>query len=254
MKKILIGLLLILLLISAGAYFVLGNINSIVKNQIEKQGSGALQTQVQVSDVNIQLLDGLGEINGFSIANPEGFSNADALGFKTIRLDIDTNTLTTMPIVIEEVLIDSLSALYEVNAQAKGNLNALLEPLKSSSKGGTGSSESPQSDAGQTDIRITIKKLVVKDTQLVLDLSALGDKHYDETIPGFSLSDIGGAEGLPPEQLGKEIGKRLLSNLLQKAKEKQQDKLADKVKEKAVEELKEKGGDTVKGLLDRFGS
>ena len=74
MKKILIGLLLILLLISAGAYFVLGNINSIVKNQIEKQGSGALQTQVQVSDVNIQLLDGLGEINGFSIANPEGFS------------------------------------------------------------------------------------------------------------------------------------------------------------------------------------
>lgn len=254
MKKILFGLLFILLIIIAGAYFVLGNINSIVKNQIEKHGTGALQTLVQVSDVNIQLMEGLGEINGFSIANPQGFSKTSALGFQTIRLDLDTASITKMPIVIEEVLIDSLSTLYEVNAQAKGNINALLEPLKSNAQNEKASSESAQQEAQKSDVRIIIKKIVVKDTQLVLDLSALGDKRYEETLPSFTLNDIGGTEGLPPEQLGKEIGNRLLSNLLQKAKEKQKDKLADKVKEKALEELKEKGGDTVKGLLDRFGS
>lgn len=251
MKKIFIALILILLLISVGAYILLGNINSIVKTQIEQQGSSALETEVSVRDVNIKLLEGFGEISGFSIANPEGFSNASALGFETIRLDIETSNLSTMPIVIEEVLIDSVATLYEINTQAQGNLNVLLEPLKS----GSTSSKAPepsQTDSGQTDIRIAIKKLVVKGTRLALDLTALGDKKYDETLPSFTLNDIGGTEGLPPEQLGQEIGKRLLNNLLQKAKEKQKEKLGDKIKEKAMEELKDKGGEKLKGVLDRF--
>ena len=71
MKKILIGLFIIVLAIGGAAYYLLGDLNSIVKGQIESHGTGALKTSVTVSEVNIKLLDGMGEIKGFSVANPD---------------------------------------------------------------------------------------------------------------------------------------------------------------------------------------
>lgn len=245
MKKILIGLVIILLALGGAGYYLLGDLNSIVKKQIEKHGTNALQTNVKVSDVNIKLMDGLGEIKGFSVANPKGFSDATALGFDTIRLDIGTENITEMPIIIEEVMIDSVSTLYELNAQAKGNLNALLDQLASgSSSDSSAPKESKGSSTEKTDIRIVIKKLVIKDTKLVLDLTALGDKKYDETLPTFSVNNIGGTQGLSPEELGKAIGKKFLDNIIKQAKEKQE--------EKVIEKLKQKGGEKVKGFLNSF--
>lgn len=254
MKKILIALFILILVIAGGAYFLLGDLNAIVKAQIEKHGSSALHTSVNVKEVNIQILDGLGEIKGFSVANPDGFTKTAALGFDTIRLDIGTENITEMPIIIEEILIDSVSTLYELNAQAKGNLNAILDQLKSgSSSDKPTSKESNEGTSEKSDIRIVIKKLVIKDTKLALDLTALGDKKYDETLPTFAVSNIGGTQGLAPEELGAAIGKSLLDNIIKQAKEKQKEKLAAKVKEKAMEAIKEKGGEKLQGLMDRFG-
>ncbi len=254
MKKILIGLVIVLLTLGGAAYYFLSDLNSIVKNQIEKHGTSVLHTSVKVSDVNIRLIEGLGEIKGFSVANPKGFSENAALGFDTIRLDIGTENITEMPIIIEEIMIDSVSTLYELNAQAKGNLNALLDQLTSGRSSESSIAETPKdSSESKTDMRIVVKKLVIKDTKLALDLTALGDKKYDEVLPTFAVNNIGGTQGLPPEELGKAIGKSLLDNIIKQAKEKQKDKLADKLKEKAMEKLKEKGGEKLEGLLNRFG-
>jgi len=255
MKKILIGFFILVLVIGGGAYYLLGDLNSIIKGQIEKHGTGALKTSVTVSDVNIKLLDGMGEIKGFSVANPEGFSAGSALAFDTVRLDIGTDNITEMPIVIEEIMIDSVATLYEMNAQAKGNLNVLLDQLSSGSSDSNASAEvTSDSSSEKSDIRIVVKKLVIKDTKLALDLSALGDKKYDETLPTFSVANIGGTKGLAPDEVGQAIGKRLLKNIVRQAKEKQKEKLAGKVKEKAMEKLKEQGGEKLEGLLNRFGS
>ena len=253
MKKILIGLLIIILALAGGAYYFLSDLNAIVKAQIEKHGSKTLQTSVDVNAVNIKLLEGLGEIQGFSVANPKGFSQSAALGFSTVRLDLETDNITEMPIVIEEILIDSVSALYEVNAQAKGNLNVLLEQLTSGKKESEADA-STQPPSEKSDIRLVIKKLQVKDTQLALDLTALGDKKYNETLPSITLNNIGGTQGLAPEALGQAIGKSLLDSIIKQAKQKQKEKLLDKAKDKALEKIEEKGGEKLKGLLDRFGS
>jgi hypothetical protein len=254
MKKILIGLVIILLALGGAAYYFLSDLNAIVKEQIEKHGSSALQTKVKVSGVNIKLMDGLGEIKGFSVANPKGFSDVSALGFDIIRIDIGTENITEMPIIIEEVMIDSVATLYELNTQAKGNLNVLLDQLSSgrSSESST-PKESKDSNTKKTDVRIVIKKLVIKDTKLALDLTALGDKKYHETLPTFTVNNIGGIQGLSPEELGKAIGKSLLDNIIKQAKKKQKEKLIDKLTEKATEKLKEKGAEKLKGLLNSFG-
>lgn len=255
MKKLLIGLVIILLALGGAAYYLLSDLNAIVKEQIETHGTSALQTNVKVSGVNIKLLDGLGEIKGFSVANPKGFSDTAAMGFDTIRLDIGTESITEMPIIIEEIMIDSVSVLYELNAQAKGNLNALLDQLTSGNSSDSSKLKDTNEDAsGKTDVRLVVKKLVIKDTKLALDLRALGDKKYDEVLPTFAVNNIGGTQGLSPEELGKAIGKSLLDNIIKQAKEKQKEKLAGKLKEKAMEKLKEKGGEKLEGLLNRFGA
>ena len=254
MKKLFIGLLIIVLVLAGAAYFLLGDLNSIVKEQIEKHGSSALQTDVKVADVNIKILDGLGEIKGFSVANPKGFSQEAVLSFNNIRLDIGTDNITEMPIIIEEIMIDSVATLYELNKETKGNLNVLLDQLTAGSSSDSSSSKEPSDVSSEkSDVLIVIKKLVIKDTKLALDLRALGDKKYDETLPTFAVNNIGGTQGLPPEELGQAIGESLLNNMIKQAKEKQKEKLVNKVKEKAMEELQEKGGEKLKGLMDRFG-
>jgi hypothetical protein len=254
MKKILVALV-VLILVAGGVLFFSGSINSIVKEQIETHGSNALNTKVEVAGVDIKLLDGFGEITGFSIANPKGFSTTAALGFDTVRLDIGTENITEMPIIIEEILIDSISTLYELNAQGKGNLNVLVDQIGSQASSEKTEQDAPDSEpASESDVRIVVKKLVIKDTQLALDLTAIGQKKYDETLPTFAIENIGGTKGLPPEELGQAMGKSLLDNIIQQAKQKQKEKLKAKVKEKLMKELNEKGGEKLKGLLNKFGN
>jgi len=255
MKKLLIALLLVILALGGAAYYFLGNINAIVKEQIETHGSNALQTSVKVGSVNIKLLDGFGEITGFSIANPKGYSAESALGFDTVRLDIGTENITEMPIIIEEILIDSVSTLYELNAQGKGNLNTLLDQISSQSATQKSDANEPaDKSSDKSDIRLVVKKLVVKDTRLVLDLTALGQERYDETLPTFEIQNIGGSNGLPPEELGQAISKTMLDKIIKQAKKKQEQKLTAKAKEKLMEELDGKGGEKLKGLLNSFGN
>ncbi|KZY37836.1 MULTISPECIES: hypothetical protein [unclassified Oleiphilus] len=257
MKKILLPLLIIILIAVAGVAYLAGSLNDIVKEQVETHGSKALQSAVVVEGVDIRLMDGFGELSDFSVANPNGFTPTSALGFGIVRLDIGTENITEMPIVIGEVLVDSLSALYELNAQGKGNLNVLLEQITSQASadsGKSGSADKTKEESGaDSDVRIVIKKLTIKDTQLALDLSALGQKKYDETLPTFAVSNVGGSAGLPPKELAQAMGKQILDKLIKEAKAKQTEKLKAKAKEKLMEKLEEKGGDKLKGLMKSFG-
>jgi hypothetical protein len=258
MKKILVILGVIVLAVAAGLYYVFSNLDSIVKDQIESIGTSTLGSAVNAQDVKIKLLDGLGEITGFSVANPEGFKAATAMGFGTVRLDISTENIGQMPIVIDEILVDSLNALYELNSQGQGNLNVLLNQVAKGAGKEKPAEPTTESDAGTGDVRISVNKITVKDTSLALDLTALGQEVYDETLPTFSASNIGGDSGLPPAQLGQEIGRVMMTNIVNEAKVRQEEKLKGKVKDKTIEKLEEELGDkldgevgnTVRGLLN----
>ncbi len=257
MKKLFGFLLVVVLVLGAAAYWLMGNLDDIVHEQIEVQGTKVLGVPVSVDAVTLKLLDGFGEIRGFSVANPQGFSANSLLGFDAVRLDIDTAQLSTTPLVIEEITIDSASALYELNAQAQGNVNVLLDQLKRNapaSKPQQASETAASGDAG-SDLRLVVKQVVVKDTRLKLDLTAIGQKAYDETLPTFTARDIGGSEGLPPAALGAKIAEAMLDNLVDAATEKQKEKLKQKAIDKAKEKVEDKLKDNekVKGLLDKFG-
>ena len=78
-KKILIGVVVLLVIVAAAIYFLFSNLDSIVKAMIEKYGTEAAQSDVRVDSVKISLTTGEASLGGLSVANPKGFSSAKAL-------------------------------------------------------------------------------------------------------------------------------------------------------------------------------
>jgi hypothetical protein len=251
MKKSIISVLLILVVVAGGAiYYGLNSLDSLVKKQLELHAGKALKTEVNVSAVKIKLLDGFGEISGFQVSNPAGFSKEKALKFSTVRLDIDTKNLRRMPIVIEEITIDSLAALFEVNDAGQGNFSELLKNVERSAPNKPSSDQPPDQPEQDSDLRIAINQITIKDTALAIDLTALGDKKYQEVLPTLHIENVGGAQGVPPAKLSTETAKVVLQKLIKETRKKHEEKLKDK----AIEKIKEKAGESMKGLLEKLGS
>ena len=72
-KITLFTLLLVVIAIGASVFYVINNLDSLVKNAVEKYGSEATQTAVRVESVKITLKEGSSVIKGLSVANPAGF-------------------------------------------------------------------------------------------------------------------------------------------------------------------------------------
>jgi len=257
MKKVFYIVVVLVLLLAGAAYWLMGNLDQIVKDQVETQGSKILDVPVRLEKVTLKLFDGLGELNGFSIANPKGFSDNSLLGFDTVRLDLDTENMTSTHVIVDEILVSRANARYEVNAQGKGNMNVLLDQLKRMKSDSGTSSQASESEAGEaeSDLRISVRTITIENTQLALDLSALGQKVYDETLPTFKATAIGGEEGLPPSELGVTIADVMLRNFARQAAKKQEDRLKAKAIDKAKEKLSEevKDNEKLKGIMDKLG-
>ena len=66
MKKIILSFVLILIVaIAGGVYYVLSNLDNLIKEAIETYGSEATQTAVRVESVKLKLTEGSGGITGY---------------------------------------------------------------------------------------------------------------------------------------------------------------------------------------------
>ena len=126
MKKIIIGVLLVILIaIAGGVYYVLTNLDALVEAAIEKHGSEATQTAVRVDSVKIDLSNGAAGISGLTIANPSGFAQPYAFSLAEVRAGIDLQSLKEEPYIIDEVAILAPQVFVEINEDNKTNLNEI---------------------------------------------------------------------------------------------------------------------------------
>lgn len=114
MKKRLIGLGVLVVLIAVGVFVFLGNLNDIVRAAVEKVGSDMTQTNVSLSEVDIELTSGKGALRGFSVTNPKGFSDDDAFKFDEVAVTLDISTVRSDPVVIKEIVIQGPSIVYQL--------------------------------------------------------------------------------------------------------------------------------------------
>ncbi|MGH1537102.1 MAG: hypothetical protein ACRBDX_03510 [Gammaproteobacteria bacterium] len=258
MKKILIGLIAFVVIVAVGAYYLLGNLDNIVKATIEKYGSEVTQTSVGVGGVKIGLTDGLGSISNFKVANPKGFSGNSLFQMDNTSVQLSLERTSSELIVIEQVLLDGPSISYELG-KGGSNVDVIKKNVDAYSGGGSDSSES----GGP---KLIIENLIIKNGDVQVTSNMMKGKTLSTKLPAIHLRDIGKDTGgaTPAEvakkvvavltkQIGNAAGKLDLRSLMDEEMLKQlgQDKLKD-ASGKTMDKLKDIGGGTGDKLKKLF--
>ncbi|GAV19874.1 hypothetical protein MMIC_P0832 [Mariprofundus micogutta] len=208
MKKVLIGVVGLGLIIVGGLFFVLSNLDGMVKDAIQVYGSDATKTRVTVSDVKIVLEDGKASISGLNVGNPAGFSDPNIFELGNITTNIDTSTIRQNPIVIDEILISAPAVVYEINKAGVSNVDVLKKSL-----GSGGSSSSSSSSSGE-ELKMIIKRLVVEGSTAKVRIAALGDQQQTVKLPKIVMRDVGQKSGgATAAEVAQQLSSKLLGNV-----------------------------------------
>ncbi len=249
MKKIALGAFLVLLItIGFGVYYLLSNLDGIVKAAIERYGSQATQTAVRVESVQIKLQDGAGSIRGVTVGNPQGFVTELAFSLGEIATQIDLKSLSEDVIVIEHITVRAPQVFFELNAKGENNLNALNRNLSS---GASGASASSSDKSSKSDPKLIIRKLLFVDGNIHASVVPL-NKDYELKLPKIELKNLGGKNGATPAQIADQVLKVLTDRALDEVKKKGIDQYKVELEgevNKRLESEKEKLGDKLKGVL-----
>ena len=249
MKKVVLGAILVLLItIGIGVYYLLSNLDSIVKSAIETYGSEATQTSVKVADVKIVLQDGSGAIHGLTVGNPQGFDTPQAFSLGQIATQIDLNSLSGDVPVIEHITIRAPEVFYELNEKGQNNLDKLKNNLQS---GASSSSSSSSSKGSSSEPKLIIRKLVFADGSIHARVVPL-DKKYELKLPDIQMNDLGGKTGATPSQIASQVVSILTERALVEIKKKGLDHYKGQLEgevNKRLDSEKGKIGDKLKGVL-----
>ena len=248
MKKVVLGAILVLLItIGFGVYYLLSNLDSIVKAAIEKYGSEATQTSVQVASVKIVLQDGSGAIRGLTVGNPQGFSTPKAFSLGEIGTQINLKSLSEDVPVIEHINIKAPEVFFELNEQGQNNLDKLKKNLQS----GTSTSSSASGEKDGAEPKLIIRKLVFSDGSIHARVVPL-DKDYELKLPNIQMNDLGGKTGATPSQIASQAISILTDRALAEIKKKGIDQYKAQLEgevNKRLDAEKGKIGDKLKGVL-----
>jgi hypothetical protein len=247
--KIIASILVVILLVCGGALWFLagGSLNDYVKTQIETVGTQVTEQQVTVKAVDIKLTSGAGSILGINLPNPKGFTQPNAFTLGEVTLDINLESLTSSPIIIDAIVIKSPQAFVQMTQSGGSNIQDLLDAIeRNTPKSDATKDSSDQTASSSKEPMIKVSKIVLAGTALSVDLTAFGNKEHTAVLPDIELSNVGGDAGLPASQLGSAIVKQALSKIWKQAKKTQKKKLTDSATEKLKEKAKKK-------LTDLFG-
>ncbi|MCK4507773.1 MAG: hypothetical protein KAU27_04495 [Desulfuromonadales bacterium] len=203
MKKIVLGAVLVLVLsVGFGVYYLLSNLDGIVKTAIETYGSQATQTTVRVNSVQIVLQDGSGTIRGLTVGNPPGFAAQQAFSLGEISTQIDLKSLSEEVTVIDFITVRAPEVFFELNGAGKNNLEELKEQISSGTSGSSASSSPSQSSGAEP--KLIIRKLLFVDGNIHASVVPLG-KEYELKLPKIEMHNLGGKNGATPTQIAEQV-------------------------------------------------
>lgn len=194
MKKLFLGLIVLLLVVGVVAYT---QINSIVKTGVETAGPEALDVDVTVGSVSISPLSGRVQITDFAVGQPDGFGDGSLVQLGEFDMKVDTGTLLDDHIIIDEIIIDQ--PIFDARViGSQSNFQALQQKL--ATDGGS-------SEIGGQPITLTIRRLAVRSPQIsVQKEGGLIQVNEDVNLADFTLTDLGTDEaGLAPREIARHV-------------------------------------------------
>lgn len=217
LKKLLIGLggLLVLVMVVMGLF--VSNLDSIIQAAVEKIGSEATQTTVELADVELSPTSGQGKLSGLRIANPDGFETPEAFVLGMIDVEVDMESVSgTGPIVIKKIIIEKPQVTFEMNEAGQSNMQVLAaQAQKFAGSAQSAKEEQEASESSDEPARkIIVKKLTVSGGQVSMSHSMMKGKKVEANIPAFTLNNLGQSQG---GMTGEALANKLLSVISQKS-------------------------------------
>lgn len=235
-SKVILGVVVVLvLLVAGGAWFLYRNLDGLVAGIIEREGSEATQTDVEVGAVSIDLQSGSAGITRLAVANPDGFSDQPAIALQDFAIELDPLAVTSDPLVIERVRVDGAELLVEQDG-TRNNLQTILASVQRLASG---------DDTQGEERKLIIERFELTDAHARLIVPQL-DEEREVRMPEVVLTDIGRAtNGATAAAVAKQLLTPIIGMALESAAEAG---VGDALKDR----LGEAERDIAEGLLERL--
>jgi hypothetical protein len=160
-----------------------------------------------------------------------------------IVLGLRAAALREAPLVVDEVSVGAPVVRFEVDDQARANLDVLRRHVAREAAGaepGEGALEAPAEPT-----RLVIRRLAMEEGRIEADLSAMGGGSRELALAPLRMRDVGGEAGAPPGEIATRVASRLLSHVARAV-------AAERIGtwlEREIDESLDDAGEAAKGLL-----
>lgn len=175
-------------LIIIGVVVLYMNMGSIAKTMAEKVGSETLGVKVSIGSIDINLKEKSVAVHSISIANPEGYSEPNAMTVELVNVDMDSFSKELL--VFDDVTVKGAELFLEVNERGT-NLSDLQNNLGNDRKDST---DNKESEGGCEAPKVILKNFLFSGAQLHPKVTFVGANMSDINVPDIKLTGIGEKE------------------------------------------------------------
>ena len=252
MKRVAIGLAALVVILVVGVIFLYSSLGAIITKAVNHEGPEIIQAKVHLDDTVIDATSGKGSLHGLLIGNPEGFETESAFKMDKIEVTLDTTSITSDVIVINEIDILAPEVTYELGGGGS-NVAAIQKNVNAYVKKHVGASDSKEKGEAKEEggPKMVIDHVYVKGGKVNISASLLGGKSMTVPLPDIHLKDIGKKEnGATPGEVVQSIIGALNKAIFKAVAPLDLSKVGDVVAGKAVEGTKDAVEGTTKGVTD----
>jgi hypothetical protein len=188
--KIAISLIVLIpVIIIAAIGYVYFNLNGIIKDGVETMGPKVTQTDVGLGSSNISIFTGEGELSNLVIGNPKGYSSASAFTLDSIKMAVDTESLTKDVIVVKSINISGPKVTMEVSDKSN-NIKSIMKNVRQfSSK--TGNKTAKDADGSMADeVKLIIEDVLITGGEVKILVPAI-KQEASSNLPDIHMKAIG---------------------------------------------------------------
>lgn len=190
--KVILGVIVVLLVVIVLVLNIFGR--TIIKTGVETAGPKLMGVPVTLEDVDFALLRGNAKLKGLVIGNPEGFKTDYVFKLGEVVVDMESASVLSDTVVINEILIDGPGIIYEMGL-AGSNIGKLMENLESGAGEGTAEQKPAEEEPADKPAKnVLISNLIVRNGSISVSAKILGGHALKLPLPTIHLKDIGKEE------------------------------------------------------------
>lgn len=206
MKKIGIGLFILIAIIAGALYWLRDNLDGLVRAAIIEYGSEMTQAKVSVGSVKIDAVNGECIISDFVVGNPKGFSTPYAFKVDQFALTLNPASITDHVIIVRKIAITAPEVIYE-----KGDRMTNFDAIQKNIAEYIGPS-SQESSPGK---KLIVEEFRMRNSRAQATAAFMDDKTVTTELPDLTMRNIGKAEGgITSGELGQRIANAMEKQLL----------------------------------------